>query len=183
MVMALLNLGLIDFIDAESHGQPGQRTFNITARSQRGNAVVWMEKEQLFQVGASLKQFIATRESTADPVPYELDFDEQDHLIELEFKTPQMTLKHDPASDVFTLSAEDYGEDGGEEPDQVVEFSFPREEAERLADKSLEIVASGRPPCPLCTGPLSPGETHFCVKVNGHTETGPFRLGRRAPDA
>lgn len=180
--MALLNLGMVEYIDAEARGRPGQRTFNITARSPRGKAVVWMEKEQLFQVGASLKQFLATRESTADPVPFGLDLDASDYLIEAEFKTPQMTLRHDPASDVFTLSAEDYGEDGAEEPEQVVEFSFPRDEADRLANKSLEVVASGRPPCPLCTGPIAPGEDHFCVKVNGHTETGPFQLGRAARD-
>ena len=178
MAMALLNLGLVEYIEAESHGRPGQRTFNITARSARGTAIVWMEKEQLFQVGASLKQFIATRESTADPVPFELDLEESAHLIDTEFKTPQMTLKHDPASDVFTLSAEDYGDGGSDEPEQVVEFSFPRDEAERLANKSLEVVASGRPPCPLCTGPITPGDDHFCVKVNGHTQTGPFQLGR-----
>lgn len=182
MAMALLNLGLVEYIQAESHGRPGQRTFNITARSQRGTAVVWMEKEQLFHVAASLKQFIATRESTADPVPFEMDIDESEYLIDTEFKTPQMTLRHDPASDVFTLSAEDYGDGESDEPEQVVEFSFQREDAIRLADRSLEVVASGRAPCPLCTGPINPGEDHFCVKVNGHTETGPFQLGRSSRD-
>lgn len=178
--MPIVNLGLIEYIEAESHGRPGNRTFNITARSRRGQVVVWMEKEQLFQVGASLKQFLATRESTADPVPFELDIEAADFMVEIEFKTPQMTLRHDPASDVFTLSAEDYGDGGAEEPEQVVEFSFPRQDAERIANTSLEVVASGRPPCPLCTGPITPGESHFCVKVNGHTETGPFNPGRRA---
>ena len=172
--MSLLKLGLTDFIEAESRGRPGQRTFNITARSSRGEAIVWMEKEQLLQVGASLKQFLATRESTADPVPFDLDAESIDYLIETEFKTPQMTLRHDPASDVFTLSAENYRDRDSTEPEEVVEFSFSRKDAERLADASLKIVASGRPPCPLCTGPLTPGEKHFCVKVNGHTETGPF---------
>lgn len=180
--MTLLKLGLIEYIEAEAHGRPGQRTFSITARSQRGKAVVWMEKEQLFQVGASLKQFLATRETTADPVPFELGLDESDYLIEAEFKTPQMTLRHDPASDVFTLSAEDYGDSGSEEPEEVVEFSFSRKVAERLANRSLELVASGRPSCPLCTGPITSGEDHFCVKVNGHTETGPFQLGRASRD-
>ena len=176
-VMALLNLGLTDYIQAESHGRPGQRTFSITARSQRGQAVVWMEKEQLFQVGASLKQFLSTRESTADPAPFEYGDDGSNQLIEAEFKTPQMTLRHDPASDIFTLSAENYGDGESEEPEEVVEFSFSREDAERLANTSLEVVASGRPPCPLCTGPMTPGEEHFCVKVNGHAEVGPFRRG------
>lgn len=180
--MHVVNLGLIEYIEAEARGRPGQRTFNITARSRRGEAIVWMEKEQLFQVGASLKQFLATRESTADPVPFELDSEASDYMVEIEFKTPQMTLRHDPASDVFTLSAEDYDDGRSEEPKHVVEFSFPRTDAEKLANKSLEVVASGRPPCPLCTGPITPGDSHFCVKVNGHTEIGPFNPGRQAVD-
>lgn len=167
------NLGLVDFINAESQGRPGQRTFNITARSRRGEATVWMEKEQLLQVGASLKQFIDTRESTADPVPFGLDLPPADYMIETEFKTPQMTLRHDPASDVFTLAAERFGE-GREEPEETVEFSFSREDAVRLANTALKVVASGRPPCPLCTGPVTPGEEHFCVRVNGHTDIGPY---------
>ncbi|MEX2081654.1 MAG: DUF3090 family protein, partial [Dehalococcoidia bacterium] len=30
-----------------------------------------------------------------------------------------------------------------------------------------EVVAAGRPPCPLCTAPLDPAG-HVCVKRNGH---------------
>ena len=132
-----------------------------------------MEKEQLLQVGASLKQFLDTRESTADPVPFGMDLEPNDYLIETEFKTPQMTLRHDPASDVFTLSAERFGEDKAE-PEEVIEFSFSRRDAEELANTALKVVASGRAPCPLCSGPLTPGEQHFCVKVNGHTDIGPY---------
>ena len=162
---------------AESVGKPGQRTFNITARSSYGRVVVWMEKEQLFQVAASLKQFLSTRESTADPVPFGMDLEPPVGVIDTEFKTPQMTLRHDPASDVFTLAAEDYGDGDTDEPEQVVEFSFSRKDAEDLADNALRVVASGRPPCPLCGGPITAGETHFCVKVNGHAEMGPFPRG------
>ena len=80
------DLGLTDSIEAETLGEPGQRTFNIKARSGRGEAVVWMEKEQLFQVGVSLKQFLATRESTADPVPFSPAHPETSYPIEIEFK-------------------------------------------------------------------------------------------------
>lgn len=174
--MAIRNLGLVEKIDAEAVGLPGGRTFKITAAGARGTIVVWMEKEQLFEVAVSLKQFVATRESTADPVPFDLDLQPADMFLEIEFKTPQMTLRHDPASDVFTLAAGvpagDDEEAGGEE--EVVEFSFPRPAASRLADTALRVVAAGRPPCPLCTGPLDPGDKHFCVKVNGHSPAGPL---------
>ncbi|MDA0676940.1 MAG: DUF3090 family protein [Chloroflexi bacterium] len=176
--MALLKLGLTDYLHAESHGRPGQRTFNITARSPRGSAIVWIEKEQLFQVGATIKQFIASREPVSDPLPFELGSDSSSEFVDTEFKTPQMTLRHEPASDVFTLLAENFGEDDSDEPEHIVEFSFTRDQAVQLAERALEVVASGRPPCPLCTGPINSGEDHFCVKVNGHTEIGPFRIRR-----
>lgn len=177
-IMALLILGLTDYLHAESHGRPGQRTFNITARSPRGSAIVWMEKEQLFQVGATLKQFLTTRESVTDPARFDPGSDASAEFVDTEFKTPQMTLRHDTASDVFTLSAENFGDADSDQPEHVVEFSFTREQAVQLANKALEVVASGRPPCPLCTGPINSGEDHFCVKVNGHTEIGPFRIRR-----
>ena len=176
--MALLKLGLTDYLRAESHGRPGQRTFNITARSSRGAAIVWMEKEQLFQVGATIKQFLAKREPLSDPLPFDPGADSTQDFVDTEFKTPQMTLRHEPASDVFTLLAENYGDGDSDEPEHIVEFSFTREQAVELANRALEVVAAGRQPCPLCTGPINPGESHFCVKVNGHTEIGPFRIRR-----
>lgn len=164
------HLGLVDSIEAEAVGVPGQRTFNITVKNGHGEAVVWMEKEQLFQVGISIKQFIASRESTADPAPFSPDAPPPEQPVSLEFKTGEMSLRHDAASDVFTLTAQDSGaedDDPGHEPVEV-HFSFTRTEAEALADSALEVVASGRQPCPLCGGPMNAGGEHFCVKKNGH---------------
>ncbi len=162
------HLGLVDYLGAEAIGVPGKRTFNITARSDRGQAIVWMEKDQLFQVGISIKQFIATRESTADPVPFTPAGDAPSSPISAEFKSGEMSLQHDSGSDVFTLSALEPAEDGSDEPAREVLFSFIRPDAERLADAALKSVAAGRPPCPLCGAPMEDGGSHFCVKVNGH---------------
>jgi len=166
---AVLNLGLVDSINAITLGEPGSRTFNLTASSDRGEAIVWMEKEQLLQVGITLKQLIETRESTADPVPFDAGPPGFEPPITAEFKTGEMSLRHDSGSDVFTLRTQDPG--GSEDASAVVreiEFSFKRADAEKLSEEILRIVAAGRPPCPLCGGPLNPGGGHFCVKVNGH---------------
>ena len=61
------DLGLVDSLTPESIGEPGQRTFKITATSSRGEAIVWMEKEQLFQIGVSVKQLTATRKEPSQP--------------------------------------------------------------------------------------------------------------------
>ena len=167
-----VDLGLVDSIAAETIGEPGQRTFNITARSSRGQAIVWMEKEQLFQVGVSLKQFLATRETTPDPAPFDVAALDSPVPIHVEFKTGEMSLRHDSASDVFTFVASDTQRDDTEQgPLSEITFSFQRSQAEEIAKRSGAIVAAGRKPCPLCDAPLTPSESHFCVKVNGYNPT------------
>ena len=163
------DLGLVDFLSCESIGEPGQRTFNIIARSERGKTVVWMEKEQLFQVGISLRQFLATRETPPDPAPFDAPPIDSPVPVHVEFKTGDMSLQHDPASDVFTLIATDIPDEEREsEPLAQVIFSFQRSQAEEISTRSVAIVKAGRKPCPLCEAPLTPGENHFCAKVNGY---------------
>ena len=69
-----LDLGLVDSVEAVAIGEPGKRTFKITARGPRGEAIIWMEKEQLFQIGLAIKQFTAAVEAPATVTPYEPDF-------------------------------------------------------------------------------------------------------------
>ena len=89
--------------------------------------------------------------------------------MHVEFKTGEMSLRHDPASDVFTLVASDIPrEESGDGPLAELKISFNRGQAEQIANRSIEVVAAGRKPCPLCEAPLTPGESHFCVKVNGY---------------
>jgi len=139
-----------------------------------------MEKEQLFQVGISLKQFIATRETPPDPAPFDSPPIDSPVPVHVEFKTGDMSLQHDPSSDVFTFSATDIpGEDQGSEPLTQVIFSFQRSQAEEISKRSAVIVAAGRKPCPLCEAPLTSGENHFCAKVNGYNPTeNPMGEGR-----
>ena len=163
------DLGLVDYLHCEAIGEPGKRTFNITARSERGEAVVWMEKEQLFQVGISVKQFLVTRKSTPDPAPFDTPPIDSPVPVRVEFKAGEMSLRHDPDSDVFTLVAHDVPrEESVEGPLAEITISFNREQAERFAGRTIEVVAAGRKPCPLCEVPLTPGESHFCVKLNGY---------------
>jgi uncharacterized repeat protein (TIGR03847 family) len=39
--------------------------------------------------------------------------------------------------------------------------------ARAFTQRALEIVAAGRPPCPLCGQPLD-ADGHICVRLNGH---------------
>jgi uncharacterized repeat protein (TIGR03847 family) len=173
------DFGLADSVVPESVGKPGERTFKITVLSRRGRAVVWMEKEQLFQVGMSIKQFTAARNAPRKRAPYAQE-PSTGRPVDLEFRAGDMSLRHDPATDVFTLTAANFAEgqeaaESERRPEEPVEaqFSFPRSAAEKLADSALEVVAAGRKPCPLCGAPMDRGG-HFCVRKNGHNKaTGP----------
>ena len=49
-------LGALSSIDAETFGEPGRRTFRLVLKAGAANILVWLEKEQLFQLGASLQE-------------------------------------------------------------------------------------------------------------------------------
>ena len=172
-----LDLGLIDSIDATDIGEPGQRTFKITAISPRGEAVIWMEKEQMFQLGLSIKQFISLEDPPSLPTRYEPEYPAPPVPGKAEFKASDMRIRHDPRSDIFTVEAADpdsEAEDDNEEPAIAVQFSFTRAVGARLSDAALEAVSGGRPRCELCGGPKDPGG-HVCPKTNGHHK-GDFEL-------
>ena len=50
----------------ESLGEPGQRTFRIVVFGEGNSAIVWLEKEQLFQLALAIRQFIASSDESDD---------------------------------------------------------------------------------------------------------------------
>lgn len=165
-----LDLGLVDTIDATDVGEPGQRTFRLTATSSRGEAIIWMEKEQMFQIGLSIKQFVALEDPPASPSSFESDYSAPATPGKVEFKASELHIHHDPQTDVFTIEATDPDsefENDNEEPSTTVQFSFTRDIGVRLSEATLEAVSKGRPRCELCGGPKDPAG-HICPKTNGH---------------
>ncbi|NQW18973.1 MAG: DUF3090 family protein [Chloroflexi bacterium] len=172
-----IDLGLVETIEATDVGEPGKRTFKITAESPRGRAVIWMEKEQLFQIGLAVRQFNATEEATANPTDFEPTLGPPSSASEIEFKATDIRIRHAPSSDTFTIEAVDPAtedEDVIQEPLATVQFSFPRAMAIALSKQALEATERGRPRCELCGGPKDP-DGHVCPKTNGHHK-GDFEL-------
>ncbi len=55
-------------IDAQTFGQPGQRTFRLRIVGSAGqSASLWMEKEQMQALSLALKQMMAQLEYDQDP--------------------------------------------------------------------------------------------------------------------
>lgn len=106
--------------------------------------------------------------------------------IEPEFRVGRMAIGYDPARDLVLLQCDELT---GEELEEPGEFEDPlsealeeeregatarfwatRQQMRALGRRGAEVVAAGRPVCPMCGGPIDP-EGHFCPSSNGHRET------------
>ena len=135
----------------ETFGDPGMRTFRINVDSASSTAAIWLEKEQLAELSVAMLQLAKetpdNNEGVAEP-PLEL---EAAGLTNLDFKAGRLAFGHNPETNMFIIDAHD-PEDDSEEP--TVRLWLTRSMISDFAKDGLEIVASGRPICPLCEKPV-----------------------------
>lgn len=159
-------LGAVSSIDAETFGQPGRRTFRVTMEAGFARSHVWLEKEQLFQLGIYLQEAIRTlsdddRQRRSEPGEPPWSGGEKS----VEFKASQLLLNyHVPANSFYLIAYE--GDEAEGETASISCWITPSQ-AERLGEEALRICAAGRPPCFLCGLPINP-EGHVCPRANGH---------------
>ena len=150
----------------ETFGEPGMRTFRFSVDSGSSNAKVWLEKEQLSELCLAMvqlsKETIENASALNNP-PTHLEVVE---LTSLEFKATRLAFGHNPNTGMFIVDAHD-PEDDDDEPSIRVWLS--RDMITEFADTGLEIVASGRPVCPLCSRPMNT-DGHSCPRQNGHSK-------------
>ena len=169
------NLGAVRSVSAETFGRPGRRTFRLVAEAGRAQSYIWLEKEQLFQLGLYLQQAVRQlgeaalgKDSTPGEAPWIGDPLEQD------FHARQMQLQYDQDANCFVIHAFEGDEDDPDAGAQTsVSFWMTMTQTSNLADEALRICAAGRPPCFLCGAPIDP-DGHRCARANGHAvfETG-----------
>jgi hypothetical protein len=85
-----------------------------------------------------------------------LGWDAEDRVLVLEARA-QTEEEDDPA---------EFPDDEEEGPD-LVRVRLEATTAEAFAQDALRVVASGRPPCPVCGEPLDP-QGHLCARRNGY---------------
>ena len=167
------HLGIVDILHVLTYGEPGQRTFNITVESERGSAVVWLEKEQLYNVAFSLANALEEMDPDAE-IAGDTSIDiPPDSEGDVNFKAARIAMQYDARSKVFLFAAagismEDM-ELGIEDPDPVIlQFGFSHQQGVHLASRGMEIVAAGRPICSYCHLAINQDEEHICERRNGH---------------
>lgn len=165
----MIDLGLVDAVDAQALGPAGQRTFRLRARAGQNRASLWMEKESLATLGRAISQLLADRSQErgqrAPAVPAVDDFDEGD--IEIAVARLGIDLREGPERVV--IAADDREDlERGNVPSFRMEIT--RAMALALVEAIPGIVNAGRPVCPLCQRPLEEGVDHFCPRTNGHSK-------------
>jgi uncharacterized repeat protein (TIGR03847 family) len=160
---ALHDLGTCQQITAESVGPAGQRHFRLRTEAERGTALIWLEKEQLYQLALSIKQLIRTEmvQQFGDDPPSGGDV-----IADHDFKAAQLALGHDQEGDLYVVMAHERSSDA--QPTVAVWMSS--QQINSLADQAFWACAAGRPRCPLCGAPLNDGESHICAMTNGHSK-------------
>lgn len=171
----LIDFGVVDAIDAEAIGEPGQRTFRLRARAGSNFAALWMEKEQLATLGRAISQVLAERSrlrgqpsETAGEIGAFIEFPDVDMQV------VRLGLDFDAETDRLMLLADDQA---GLERGDTPTFRLEMERADALSLVGIigHVVAAGRPLCPLCGRAIEAvGQAHFCPGSNGHSKEMPI---------
>lgn len=159
-------------------GEPGARSFYLQARAGARIASVALEKEQSALLAAKIEKILdelmgleGNPASVPAATPIELvDNDPLEQPVEPEFRTGTMSLGWDPSTAQIVIEAYPLEESDEQvdpvtaepvEPAEVLLVRLPVGTARAFAKRTLEVVSSGRPICPLCGTPMD-ADGHVC---------------------
>jgi uncharacterized repeat protein (TIGR03847 family) len=164
--MSSSDFGVAQRVDAQAFGQPGQRTFRLRViGSAAESASLWMEKEQMQALSMALKQMLSQLEYDDTPPP--ADVGEFPVVADHDFRVGRMGMGFNPADRTVVLYTYEIGVEDDDDP--TLRVRLTQEQCASLGVQLDEIIAGGRPLCPLCGLAIDP-EGHACVRSNGHSK-------------
>ena len=146
-----------DRVMVGTRGEVGARLFLLQAREGRRLIVVKCEKQQL----AALAQWLGvaiTEMGRPGHLPEDLSLEPE---YELDLVMGDVSLAVDAEARHVDVVI-----DGADDEDQLL-ITLSPEWAGALAIAIVRLIEAGRPPCPLCGGPLD-ARGHDCPRTNGH---------------
>jgi uncharacterized repeat protein (TIGR03847 family) len=170
-------------------GEPGQRTFFLQARDRARVVSVVLEKVQVAVLADRLGKLLdeLERRGITEPLDGEppTDAEPLDEPLVEAFRAGTLTLGWDTAAERVLVEAREEQPDDEVEPEEAeTAVAAPDDDdaedgpdflrvrlsplaARTFVDRAIQVVAAGRPPCPLCGEPLDPAG-HLCPRRNGH---------------
>lgn len=169
----MIDFGLVDAVDAEALGEPGARTFRLRARSGRNLAALWMEKQQLTQLGQAVSRLLADRGTQRGRFRPEHTAIGDFQFPDVDMQIVRLGIDYDTDTQRLIMVADDQEAlQRGDTP--AFRMEVPHAHALGLAQQISEVVSAGRPLCPLCGQPLEGDGQHFCPGSNGHSKELPI---------
>jgi len=154
------DLELVQRVAAGAVGPPGKRVFFLQISHAGGVVTLKVEKEQLRVLAERLMTLIPESRTVGVAVPPAM----QEPLVAA-WAVGGMTLAYDETDRRFEVSLVELVEEG-QEP-AVGHFTATLPQMRALVQQALAVVAAGRPPCPVCDGPID-HDGGVCPRANGH---------------
>jgi len=172
-------------------GEPGDRTFFLQARDGGRVVSVALEKVQVAvlaeRLGAlldelDLRGIVPDSEEASSAVlgleEAAADSGALDEPLNEAFRAGSLTLGWDGGAERVLVEARAQDADGeaidpeedddeDDEGPDLLRVRMTAAAARSFVARATEVVAAGRPPCPLCGAPLDP-QGHICPRRNGH---------------
>jgi len=109
-------------------------------------------------------------EARAEPIEIELESiqdDEDEDEADVDDPDDEAVAELDASLAASILAAFETSGDDDEDGPDVLRVRVTAEAARSFVKRAAEVIASGRPPCPLCGQPLDK-QGHICPRKNGH---------------
>ncbi len=170
-------------------GEPGDRTFFLQARDGVRVVSVALEKVQVSVLAERLGELLNELDRRGVEVAHgpeavdtasELASDTEplDEPLNEAFRAGSLTLGWDVVAERVLVEARAQDEDGepidpdddddeDEDGPDLLRVRLTADAARSFVARAVQVVASGRLPCPLCGAPLDP-TGHICPRRNGH---------------
>ncbi len=172
MPYQVFDLNPVDRITTDAIGDPGKRVFYIQARKGSNLVTVICEKEHVAALAMATDEVLLSMadddaDAVVDPDPAIEGGMELEYPLEPAFRTGQVNLGYDRASERLVVIAYELMEEGDDAQPSIARFWAAPAQMRAFSVQAQEIVAAGRPTCPMCGEPIEP-EGHFCPRKNGH---------------
>ena len=163
-------------------GPPGERTFYLQARGGGRLVSVALEKVQVALLAEKLEELLLEAHrrfgvELPEPPSTSTDNEPLDTPLDEEFRVGTLGLAFDVDTATVVIEAIAVGEEEAEEEEDDDEEATADRDRLRVRltpqatkafiERAKKVVASGRPPCPLCGQPLDP-TGHLCPRHNGY---------------
>ena len=159
------DLGIARAIDAQTFGEPGQRTFRLRVLSGGSNAAsLWMEKQQFQALNLAFAQLLAQIDYGEKPGA--ADLSEFPVAAEHDFRVGRIGLAFDASNRTVVLDTYEIGIDE-DEAEATLRVRLTPDHCAFLVGQLSDIIGKGRPLCPLCGASID-ADRHVCIRANGH---------------